>query len=61
MKIFRDADLKVHLTELDIGILERPNVQQDADISRRSKLNSALNPYTNNVPSRILLQHAEIY
>ena len=61
MKIYRDADLKVHLTELDIGILERPNVQQDADISRRSKLNSALNPYTNNVPSRILLQHAEKY
>ena len=36
-------------------------MQQDADISRRSKLNSALNPYTNNVPFEILLQHAEKY
>lgn len=61
MRIYRESDLKVHLTELDVGILERPNVQQDADISRKSKLNSSLNPYTNNVPSSVLIKHAKKY
>lgn len=61
MNIFREAELKVHLTELDVGILERPDVQQDADIRRSMRLDPSFNPYTNSVPSNILSKHAEKY
>lgn len=59
--IFRSADLKVHLTELDVGILERPDTQQDADVSRNIKLQARYNPYTNGAPDSILEEHAEKY
>ena len=61
MSIFRKAKLKVHLTELDVGILERPDVQQDADIRRNLTSNPNLNPYTNNVPLHILERHGNKY
>ncbi len=59
--IFRSSDLRVHLTELDIGILERPDTQQDADVSRNIELQAKLNPYTNNVPDHVLKAHADKY
>ena len=61
MSIFRKAKLKVHLTELDVGILEGPDVQQDADIRRNLTSNPNLNPYTNNVPLPILERHGNKY
>ena len=42
-------------------ILERPDVQQDADIRRSMRLDPSFNPYTNSVPSNILSKHAEKY
>ena len=61
LDIFRKASLKVHLTELDIGVLERPDTQQDADISRNIELQAKLNPYTNDIPEYVLLSHAKKY
>ena len=55
LDIFREASLPVHITELDLGILPRPSAEQDADISRNIELAARLNPYTEQVPQRFLI------
>ncbi|MAW39816.1 MAG: 1,4-beta-xylanase [Kiritimatiellaceae bacterium] len=61
LDIFRAASLRVHITELDLGILPRPSGEQDADISRNVELAERLNPYTEQVPAEVLEAQAKRY
>jgi endo-1,4-beta-xylanase len=59
--IITEADVKVSLTELEIGVLPVATDHQGADIEHRAELQEDLNPYTNGVPSEVLEEQAEKY
>ncbi len=61
LDIFREAELPVHITELDLGVLPRANTMQDADIHRDVALAAELNPYTEAVPEEVLAAQAARY
>lgn len=59
--LFAAADLRVHITELDITVLPRKGVAGAADMERTVEIQAMLNPYTNGVPQEVLAQQAQRY
>ncbi len=58
---FRDAGVKVHITELDIEVLPRDRDIVGADLNQRSLLTPQNNPYTDGLPSEIQERLARRY
>ncbi|OUX36639.1 MAG: hypothetical protein CBE26_04970 [Kiritimatiellaceae bacterium TMED266] len=61
LDIFRAAELSVHITELDLGVLPRSSTMQDADIHRNVELAAELNPYVKGAPEDVLEAQARRY
>ncbi len=61
LDVYRGADLKVHITELDVGVLPLAHAYRGADISKRVDLIDRLNPYEAGIPDEVLSQQAERY
>ena len=58
---FAALGLKVMITELDVDVLPSKSTAGVADISRREKSDSALNPYVTGLPAEVQLQLANRY
>jgi len=61
IEAFRDAGVKVMITELDIDVLPKAWGHIGADISALQEYKDELNPYTDGLPEEIQQQQAERY
>lgn len=65
LQAFREAGIKVHITEMDISVLPNPWDYQGADIGKRFDQLPGTNPYTEGLPdsvqAKLAARYAELF
>ncbi|MBN2200700.1 endo-1,4-beta-xylanase [bacterium] len=61
LQAFREAGIKVHITEMDISVLPNPWDYQGADIGKRFDELPGTNPYTEGLPDSVQAKLADRY
>ncbi|MGC6424093.1 MAG: endo-1,4-beta-xylanase [Lentimonas sp.] len=58
LRVFKDADIRVSITELDISVLPNILAHQGAEVSNKVDYIETYNPYSESVPDRVLEEQA---
>jgi endo-1,4-beta-xylanase len=61
LQAFREAGIKVHITEMDVSVLPNPWDYQGADVGKRFDLLPGSNPYTAGLPDSVQTRLADRY
>lgn len=61
IKEFAALGIKVHFTELDLGVLPNPWDSDAADVNMKAEYSAKMNPYPNGLPDSIALIQANAY
>lgn len=59
--LLASTGVKISVSELDVGVLPLVDNYEGADVDKRTKADSKLNPYVNGAPQRVLNQQAKRY
>jgi endo-1,4-beta-xylanase len=61
IKEFSALGIKVHFTELDLGVLPNPWDSDAADVNMKAEYSAKMNPYTAGLPDSVSAKQAESY
>ena len=61
IKEYAALGLKVHFTELDLGVLPNPWDNDAADVNMKAEYSAKMNPYPNGLPDSVATQQADAY